>query len=83
MHPALMTTLLSIAPSAFVAGEAGRESKARIASLRELRREVERWERDNSPRYSRQDVEELVGWLNRNFYRFDDCSPRREKTGRP
>lgn len=66
-----LMTLLSIAPSAFVAGEAGCERKARIASLRELRREVERWERRNNPRYSRQDVEDLVGWLNRNFYKFD------------
>lgn len=66
-----LMTLLSIAPSAFVAGEAGRERKARIGSLRELRREVERWERRNNPRYSRQDVEALVGWLNRNFYKFD------------
>jgi hypothetical protein len=64
-------TLLSIAPSAFVAGEAGRERKARITSLRELRREVERWESRNNPRYSKQDVEDLVGWLNGNFYKFD------------
>ena len=74
MNPApylSLMTLLSIAPSAFVAGEAARERKARIASLRELRREVERWESRNNPRYSRQDVEDLVGWLNRNFYKFD------------
>jgi len=66
-----LMTLLSIAPSAFVAGDAGGERKARIASLRELRKEVERWERRNNPRYSKQDVEDLLGWLNRNFYKFD------------
>jgi hypothetical protein len=66
-----LMTLLSIAPSAFVAGEAGGESKASVTSLRALRREAERWERRNSPRYSKQDVEDLVGWLNRNFYKFD------------
>ena len=66
-----LMTLLSIAPSAFVAGDAGGERKARIASLRDLRKEAERWERRNSPRYSKQDVEDLVGWLNRNFYKFD------------
>ena len=67
-----LMTLLSIAPSAFVAGEAGREPKARIASLRELRREVEQWESRNNPRYSKQDVDDMLGWLNRNFYKFDD-----------
>jgi len=66
-----LMTLLSIAPSAFVAGDPAGESKARIASLRELRKEVERWERRNNPRYSKQDVEDLLGWLNRNFYKFD------------
>ncbi|MGA7984570.1 MAG: hypothetical protein WCA01_05250 [Burkholderiales bacterium] len=66
-----LMTLLSIAPSAFVAGEAGQECKARIGSLRQLRREVEYWESRNNPRYSEQDVDDLVGWLNRNFYKFD------------
>ncbi|HUJ86930.1 MAG TPA: hypothetical protein VLX30_08780 [Burkholderiales bacterium] len=64
-------TLFSIAPSAFVAGEAGREPEARITSLRQLRREVERWESRNHRRCNKQDVDDLVGWLNRNFYKFD------------
>jgi len=67
-----LMTLLSFAPSAFVAGEAEPARKARISSLRELRREVERWESRNNPRYTKQDVEDMVGWFNRNFYKFDD-----------
>jgi hypothetical protein len=66
-----LMTLLSIAPSAFVAGDAGGEGGVRITSLRDLRRQAERWQARNNSRYSRQDVEDLVGWLNRNFYKFD------------
>jgi mono/diheme cytochrome c family protein len=44
--------------------------RAKIKSLAALRREVERWNDRMNPKFTRQEVEDLVAWLNRDFYRF-------------
>ena len=44
--------------------------RRRVTSLRALRREVERYGDYYNPRLSKQDVDDLVAWLNRDFYRF-------------
>lgn len=67
--------LLTMAPSAFVAldtAPAEPASAHRIASLAALRKEVAGWGREYNPELSARDVEAVVGWLNSNFYHFDD-----------
>ena len=70
--------LLTMAPSAFVAvdtatGRAPGSALAhRIKSRAALRKEVERWGREYNPTLSNSDVDAVVGWLNSNFYHFDD-----------
>jgi len=44
--------------------------RRRVTSLRALRRTVERYGDYYNPRLSRQDIDDLVAWLNRDFYRF-------------
>ena len=44
--------------------------RARVTSLKTLQREVKRWADMYNPRFSPQEVEDLVVWLNRDFYRF-------------
>lgn len=63
--------LLSMAPSAFVdTGELPRiMPKDQIRSVAALRKEVQRWSERQSPPMSNQDVDAVVDWLNRNFYR--------------
>ena len=62
--------LLSMAPSAFVdTGELPRiVPKDQIRSLAALREEVQRWAQRQSPPLSKQDVDDVADWLNRNFY---------------
>jgi mono/diheme cytochrome c family protein len=45
--------------------------KARIKSLKALKRSVEKWGDYYNPRYSKQDVEDVVAYLNAEFYKFD------------
>ena len=66
--------LLTVAPSAFAAAEAGRRyvpAKAQVASYKALREEVDQWSARYDPRLSEQDRADLADWLNRNFYRFE------------
>lgn len=44
--------------------------RAKIKALAVLQREVERWNDRMNPKFTRQEVEDLVAWLNRDFYRF-------------
>ena len=67
--PHLMA-LLNMAPSAFVGGDIGPMPAMR--SLKELRKEVERWAGDESlGRLTQQDLDALVAWFNRNFFRLE------------
>jgi hypothetical protein len=56
--------LLTVAPSAFGPGDLG--AVPRIKSLSALKEEVER----HFGKLPTKDIEALVGWFNRNFFRF-------------
>jgi hypothetical protein len=56
--------LLTVAPSAFAPGEVG--AVPHIKSLSALKAEVER----HFGKLPTKDIEALVGWFNRNFFRF-------------
>ena len=66
--------ILNMAASAFAAGDAalsGVFPEHQITTLSGLRREVVRWGDQSSPKLSRSDVDALVNWLNKNFYKLD------------
>jgi len=66
--------ILNMAASAFAAGDTallGVFPTPRIATLSGLRKEVLRWGDQSSPKLSRNDVDALVDWLNKNFYKLD------------
>lgn len=44
--------------------------KAKVKSVSALKKEVERWNDRYNPKFSKQEVEDLVAYLNRNFYHF-------------
>ena len=44
--------------------------RAKIKSLTALKKEVDRWNDRMNPKFTRQEVEDLVAWLNRDFYKF-------------
>lgn len=46
--------------------------KAKIKSLAALKKEVNRWNDRYNPKFTKQEVEDLVAYLNRNFYRFPE-----------
>lgn len=64
-----LMALLTMAPSAFASGDIG--SLPRIKSLSALKTEVQRWGEQTRVKLSSQDVEALVGWFNRNFFRLE------------
>jgi hypothetical protein len=65
-----LKALLNMAPSAFTGGDIG--PLPAIKSLSALRAEVERWAGDQSlGKLTQQDLEALVSWFNRNFFRLD------------
>lgn len=43
--------------------------RAKIKSLSALRKEVNRWNDRYNPKFSKQDVEDMVAYLNRDFYK--------------
>jgi mono/diheme cytochrome c family protein len=43
--------------------------RAKIKSLSALKKEVDRWNDRYNPRFSKQDVEDMVAYLNRDFYK--------------
>jgi hypothetical protein len=66
-----LQALLNMAPSAFAGGDIGKLPV--IRSLSDLRKEVERWAGDESlGKLTQQDLEALVNWFNRNFFRLED-----------
>jgi len=44
--------------------------RRRVTSLKALRQVVQKYGDYYNPRLSKQDVEDLVAWLNRDFYKF-------------
>ena len=44
--------------------------RAKVKSLSALKKEVDRWNDRYNPKFTRQELEDLVAYLNRNFYRF-------------
>lgn len=63
--------LLNVAPSAFSVGEGELVPSHRIKNLAALREEVVNWRDAYNPSLSERDVDDLVGWLNRNFYKLE------------
>jgi hypothetical protein len=61
-----LNALLNMAPSTFSDGELG--PLPRIKSIAALRTEVQR----HFGKLSNQDLEDLVAWFNRNFFRLED-----------
>ena len=65
-----LSALLNMAPSAFASGDIG--NLPAIQSLSELRTEIERWALEESlGKLTQQDLEALVIWFNRNFFRLE------------
>lgn len=44
--------------------------RAKIKSLSALRKEVDKWNDRYNPKFTKQEIEDLVAYLNRDFYRF-------------
>jgi len=44
--------------------------RRKVDSLSRLKREVERWNDMYNPKMKKQDIEDLVDFLNRDFYKF-------------
>jgi hypothetical protein len=45
-------------------------TRAKIKTLSALKQEVEKWNDRMNPKFTRQEVEDLVAWLNATFYKF-------------
>jgi hypothetical protein len=61
-----LKALLTMAPSAFASGDIGRLPA--IKSLAALRKEVQH----HFGKLSGQEIDALVGWFNRNFFRLEN-----------
>lgn len=44
--------------------------RAKVKSLPALKKEVNRWNDRYNPKFSKQELEDLVAYLNQDFYRF-------------
>ncbi len=44
--------------------------RAKVKSLSALRKEVDRWNDRYNPKFTKQELEDLVAYLNQDFYRF-------------
>ena len=44
--------------------------KAKVRTLSALKKEVLRWNDRMNPKFTAQEVDDLVAWLNRDFYKF-------------
>ena len=44
--------------------------RAKVKSLSALKRETEKWNDRMNPKFTRQEIEDLVAWLNATFYKF-------------
>ena len=45
-------------------------SRAKVKTLAMLKKEVERWNDRMNPKFTRQEIDDIVAWLNRDFYKF-------------
>lgn len=43
--------------------------RAKVTTLSALKKEVERWNDRMNPKFTKQEVEDIVAWLNRDFYK--------------
>lgn len=46
--------------------------RAKVKTLAALKKETERWNERMNPRLTKQEIEDVVSWLNRDFYKFQD-----------
>ncbi|MGV3627146.1 MAG: c-type cytochrome [Betaproteobacteria bacterium] len=44
--------------------------KAKIKTLAALKKEIERWNDRMNPKFNKQEIDDLVVYLNRDFYKF-------------
>ncbi|MDH4149890.1 MAG: cytochrome c [Betaproteobacteria bacterium] len=44
--------------------------KAKVKTLAALKKETERWNDRMNPKFSKQEIEDLVAYMNRDFYKF-------------
>ncbi len=44
--------------------------KAKVKTLAALKKETERWNDRMNPKFTPQEIEDIVAWLNRGFYKF-------------
>jgi len=44
--------------------------KVKIKTLSALRKEVQKWNDRMNPKFTRQEIDDLVAYLNRDFYKF-------------
>lgn len=44
--------------------------RAKVKSLAALKRETEKWNDRMNPKFTKKEIEDLVAWLNANFYKF-------------
>ena len=45
-------------------------SRAKVKTLAALKKETELWNDRMNPKFSKQEIEDIVAWLNRDFYKF-------------
>lgn len=44
--------------------------RAKVKTLSALKKETEKWNDRMNPKFSKQEIEDLVAWLNATFYKF-------------
>jgi len=44
--------------------------RAKVKTLSALKKETEKWNDRMNPKFTRQEIEDLVAWLNATFYKF-------------
>lgn len=44
--------------------------RAKVKTLSALKKETERWNDRMNPKFTKQEIDDIVAWLNRDFYRF-------------
>jgi len=44
--------------------------RAKVKTLSALKKETEKWNDRMNPKFNRQEIEDLVAWLNATFYKF-------------
>jgi len=44
--------------------------KAKVKTLAALKKEIERWNDRMNPKFNKQEIEDMVVYLNRDFYKF-------------